>query len=340
MVTARRASTLIELLVAIAIIGALVAILLPGIQAARESARRVHCADNLRNIVLGLLSFHSVHNAFPAGGWGHQWVGVPDRGAGRGQPGGWAYCTLPFVEQRELHDLGLGASGAAAVPLYSLRLKTPLSLFVCPSRRAFAAWPIASQYAYMRNPRPYGDVEAVARGDYAINAGTSHVINLGGPADLEQGDGLVYWANAPNPVKFSGISHLRIGIGIRAIVDGTSHTYLVGEKHVSVDSYANGTSPGDNESLYSGYCTDLHRFAGVSENLKLGLLPFAEPLNDHAVAESNIPAHVRFGSAHPTGVNMSFCDGSVNFVSYGASPEVHFRAGHRGDQGSEMQLPD
>lgn len=332
-----RAFTLVELLVTIAVIAALVSILLPGIQSARESGRRTQCANNLKNIALGLLAYHDVYEEFPCGGWGHQWVGAPDRGAGPRQPGGWIYCTLPYIEEHELHDLGSGLTGAAATSFYSQRLQTPIALFVCPSRRTCSTWPIAVQFSYMRTPRPFGNVTEVARADYAINGGTSHVINLGGPSDLEQGDDATYWKNAPNLTKFDGISHLRIGASIRSIVDGTSKTYLIGEKHIPSDSYTTGTSPGDNESLYSGYCTDLHRFAGVTESFTLGLQPYAAPLNDDDVLDNNVPGYVRFGSAHALGLNMAFCDGSVHFVGYDIAADIHFRAGHRSDNGSPLE---
>jgi Protein of unknown function (DUF1559) len=330
--------TLLELLVTIAFIAALVSLLLPGVQSARELARRGQCQDNLRQIALSLLTYHNTHNKFPSGGWGYQWVGVPDRGVGSRQPGGWIYCMLPYIEQSDLHDLGFGLSGLAAVGSYSKRLETPISLFVCPSRRPCSPWPITDQYSYMRTPKPYGSVTAVARADYAINGGTSHVINLGGPNSLQQGNDPAYWAAAPNPTKFTGISHLRIGVPIKSIVDGTSKTYLVGEKHIPADNYTTGTSPGDNESLYSGYCTDLHRFAGVTENIKLGITPHAMPLNDNAADDSSIASYIRFGSAHTSGLNMANCDGSVHLVDYDIDPNVHFRAGHRGDDGRSIEL--
>jgi type II secretory pathway pseudopilin PulG len=107
--------------VTVAIIAVLLSFLLPGIQSARESGRRAQCADNLKNIGLALLAYHDVYQRFPCGGWGHQWTGVPDRGTGPRQPGSWAYCTLPFIEERELHDLGKGLIGIDAIESYSQR---------------------------------------------------------------------------------------------------------------------------------------------------------------------------------------------------------------------------
>src|SRR5688500_5096273 len=86
-----QATTLLELLITVAVISVLAGILLPAIQATRESARVLQCKDNARTIATALLMHHTDFKGFPHGGWGHRWVGVPDRASGRRQPGGWAY---------------------------------------------------------------------------------------------------------------------------------------------------------------------------------------------------------------------------------------------------------
>lgn len=331
------AFTLVELLVTIAIIGLLVALLLPAIQSSREAARRTDCANHLRNVSLGLLTYHDTHLRFPSGGWGHLWVGIPERGAGASQPGGWIYSTLPFLEESALHDLGAGQTGAIATSSYSQRLTTPIDIFACPSRRPAAAWPIAASFTYVRKPKPYGDVEVVARADYAINGGTTEVIVAGGPADTAQGDDEAYWLASSNSTKYTGISHLHSSATSKSILDGVSKTYLVGEKHVPGSQYTTGTSPGDNESMYAGYCSDLHRFSGNGANLVIGSSPFVAPLGDDRSPPDNLPESIRFGSAHDAGFNMAFADGSVHFLDYGVDEEAHFRAGHRRDQGRPIE---
>ena len=101
--------TLVELLVVITIIGILIALLLPAVQAAREAARRLQCQNNLKQLALGCLNHEQSQGYLPAAGCGKPmpwlWVGDPDEGFGKQQHGGWFYNILPFIEQQALHDL-------------------------------------------------------------------------------------------------------------------------------------------------------------------------------------------------------------------------------------------
>src|SRR5215469_8840286 len=99
---ARRGFTLIELLVVITIIGILIALLLPAINAAREAARRFSCSNNLKQMGIAVSNHLSAYKCLPTGGWGWDWIGDPNRGFGRRQPGDWAFCLLPWMEHKEM----------------------------------------------------------------------------------------------------------------------------------------------------------------------------------------------------------------------------------------------
>jgi hypothetical protein len=92
----------------VAIIAILIALLLPAVQFARESARRISWQNQVRQIALAMHAHEGVHRHLPTGGWGWRWHGEPDRGFDERQPGGWVYNLLPFVEQAELRHVGSG----------------------------------------------------------------------------------------------------------------------------------------------------------------------------------------------------------------------------------------
>jgi prepilin-type N-terminal cleavage/methylation domain-containing protein len=328
MVSRRCAFTLIELVVVVAIIGTLCVLLLPAVQAARESGRKSECQNHLRQIATALHSHIAAKDKLPSGGWGHWWTGVPGRGSGDRQPGGWIYSTLPYLEEVDVHSLGGKSTGPEAEQAYSKRLSTPLPMFVCPTRRICTAWPLAPSHP--GRFRPYGQPHRMARSDYAINGGSSQAGTSAGPETLEQGDSILYWRERLFPDEVSGVCHLRLGVSIESIVDGTSNTYLGGEKMIPPECYENGLSEGDNDGMYIGYSNDLHRFAG---NFPGGLMP---PMLDGP--ENVFPrGYFRFGSAHAAGFYMAFCDGSVRLIDYDIDGQVHFRAGHRKDGGAPIE---
>ncbi len=133
--------TLVELLVVITIIGILISLLFPAVQAARESARQSQCSNNLKQ--LGLASHLHLDKVgyFPSGGWGNDWVGDPTRGFGHMQPGGWIYNLLPFIEQQGLHDVALPGYPTNLNKLNVGQTQMPLVMLICPTRRRVAHYP-------------------------------------------------------------------------------------------------------------------------------------------------------------------------------------------------------
>jgi prepilin-type N-terminal cleavage/methylation domain-containing protein/prepilin-type processing-associated H-X9-DG protein len=321
----RRGFTLVELLVVITIIGILISLLLPAVQSAREAARRTQCQNNLKQLGLAMLNHEQAHTFFPSGGWGWFWVGLPDRGTGREQPGGWGYALLPYLEQTALHDAGADGDpdslSAAKLAASAQRIATPLAVYQCPTRRRPGAWPVQSHLV-----QPYGSgvATAQARMDYAACAGDQQQPwDLSGPASLATAAQMTQDKTWPNlSAVATGVCYLRSEVAVASIRDGTSNTYMIGEKYLCSDAYHTGADGADNESMYCGYDNDNHRSVYNDANSN-----YWQPKQDTPGDWNSY----RFGSAHPGALNMVFCDGSVHAIDYSIDREIHRRLGNRKD---------
>ena len=138
----RKAFSLIELIVGIAIISVLMAILLPAIQAVRESSRRTACNNHLRQMSLGILQHESKTGYLITGGWSPLWLGVAERAADGRQPGGWTYNVLPYIDELPLHGSVEGVTADTAEAAYQAMAVANVPLFNCPSRRHVTPLPI------------------------------------------------------------------------------------------------------------------------------------------------------------------------------------------------------
>jgi prepilin-type N-terminal cleavage/methylation domain-containing protein len=306
----RHGFTLVEVLVVIVIIGILIALLLPAVQVAREAGRKAQCKNNLKQLGLAMEIHVSVYQRYPSNGWGHLWIGVPDRATDRQQPGGWIYNILPHLEQEQLRNLGLGMEPAGQWQELSRLTQIPLPLLTCPTRGVGAASPADPQWI----PRNAEWVTRVAKSDYAVNGGDFFAEDSvwEGPLTLAEGDSGQYpWSN---PAKLTGVCYQRSEVQPAMITDGLSQTYLIGEKYVCRPCYHTYGDEGYNETMYHGSSIDLTRWV---------LQP---PRQDADELD-----YYRFGSAHAAGCDFVFCDNSVRTISYQIDAEVHRRLGNRAD---------
>ena len=311
----RNGFTLVELLVVIAIIGILVSLLLPAVQSAREAARRMQCQNNVKQMALAMHSHHAAHGFFASGGWGWLWTGDPDRGVGKQQPAGWNYSILPFMEQQNVFDLGSDGDRDTITDAQRdgalKRDQTPISIFVCPSRRSARLYSRPKNYTY-RNGRAVSQAGVM---DYAANAGDTAAYWHDGPASMAAA--ATFDWNTNNTQLNTGISYARSEVSIAHIRDGTTNTYLIGEKYLRPEHYTNGNNAADDFGMYEGCAYDTYRWCHISY----------APQQDRIGAD--LPNN--FGSAHPGGVSMAFCDGSVRTISYSIDATMHSRLGNRAD---------
>ena len=288
--------TLVELLVVITIIGILIALLLPAVQAAREAARRLQCTNNVKQLALGCIGHEQAHGFFPSGGIGGQLtLADPDLGVGRAQPGGWVFSILPYIEQQTLHDMGAGGSVGKKMKLFAQREQTPIGSMNCPSRRLLLVGPVV-------HPTTTNGalLTAGAKGDYGANAGDTND---------PQNTSLL-------SIPMTGICFHTSQVEAAAITDGLSNTYLVGEKAVRPEDYITCISGGDDDTIYWGGNADTLRTAVPSPVFQ---------------DTEGVDPGFRFGSAHAGGFNMGLCDGSVSSISYSIDPVVHSHLGNRKD---------
>jgi type II secretory pathway pseudopilin PulG len=320
---------LVELLVVIAIIGILVALLLPAVQAAREAARRSQCVNHLRQIGVAFHNHHDSQETFPSAGWGWWWVGDPDRGAGKEQPGSWIYQLFPYMEEQALHDLGKDSQPDVVTPQQRSgavkQIETPVAGFNCPSRRQAILYPHPlGQSNYLRNASPN---RLSSRGDYAANGGDIPVFWGGGsdmPNDMTQALAGRF-VSQRSMMRSTGISYQRSEVRFKDIVDGTTQTYLVGEKFRNPDHYATGLDISDDHPITCGDDYDIHCWAALGDSNRPDNAQPLPPLPD----TPGVTRYWSFGSAHPSGWNVALCDASVRFATFDIDPLVHRKLANR-----------
>ncbi len=319
-----RGFTLVELLVVITIIGILIALLLPAVQAAREAARRLQCCNHLKQLALGCLSHEETHEFFPTGGWGSEWAPDPDQGFTKDQPGSWLFVVLPYIEQDNVFNLAAGDPGwpvpASKSAKIAQTMQTVIPTFYCPSRRQPLASPSPRwRPGYWRN-MPGQAPPTLCHNDYAANLGS---LGLRGMQPVSttyndaKDDDIGPPRYFPTARNWNGVSFVRSEISMAQVSDGTSNTFLIGEKYIDPDHYMTGVDFGDDEGAFGGISADSHR----------GAAPDLPPMQD----TPGTMYYWAFGSAHAVGFHMAMCDGSVHMIGYQIDPQVYGWLGGRND---------
>jgi prepilin-type N-terminal cleavage/methylation domain-containing protein len=309
--------TLVELLVVIAIIGILVALLLPAIQAARESARLKQCMNNLRQIGLASHLLEDTYNVFPSAGIG-PWPNITTTGSAAKSPDdqeiGWAFQILPFIEETGLHSLRNPNAKADAIAMPAADVERiiatkPVSFYFCPSRRG----PSRQATRYLM--------------DYASSVPTHLNLNNGKAPVFNYGE---YWCNADPHDRNLQSRYTCKALGIVArtprygtatrteqVTDGLSTTMMYGEKWIESDNYDTG-SWYDDRGWTDGYDPDVVRSTAL----------LGRP--DDPLEQANADAFA-FGGVHTGGFNACFGDNSVHFILFDMDPIVFNAWGNRRD---------
>jgi hypothetical protein len=296
----------------------------------------MQCRNNLKQMGLAWSTHTDVMKHLPYGGWGAIWIGDPDRGFGPSQPGGWIYNILPFMELKQLHDMGkegstAGGYSAGKIDAIRSREATPVGIFNCPTRRPAVAYPCGTSWGAQGC---YSNM--VARSDYAANLGDmgplefGYTMNIPWPGSFAAALGFAwptdnagkYNSNSTNTANMTGVNFENSYLRPREVLDGLSHTYMVGEKCASPDYYKNGGDGSDDWSMYSGAQNDINRMCWIEPTGS------CQPTRDRA----GTSWETNFGSAHAASFNMMMCDGSVHSVRYDINPELHAKLGNRLDQ--------
>jgi prepilin-type N-terminal cleavage/methylation domain-containing protein len=335
----RRGLTLVELLAVIAIIGLLAGHLLPAVQRARESARRITCANKLGQIAKACLLYANANGAYPAAFTSKGFSQMPMQtytgscgpvDFGNDQSPSWTVAILPFLDQQPRYDsfkpwtTGAGAAGYDGVygGNWGANLTaayTPNSAYQCPSD-------------------PVSDSSETNTNYFGVSGGGAWASP---PAGKLPKDGFAWLAVNSAFYYNNGVIHTNGRVTEGAILDGTSNTFMLGETRyqfvlrseqawavhtnngfwvgrVSRPSWAAGSrfwgcSAGG--ALWQGSTQASTSLRGINVSGCTDMLK-APPLMD-AASNCGSPGQSMlgsFGSFHPGGCHFALADGAVKFV--------------------------
>ena len=278
--------SLVELLVVSAIIGVLIAILMPAIQAAREASHNSACKNNLRQIALAIHHYHDSARRLPPARQNYNTSALIEPGP--------FFIILPYLEEQStsaLYDVHQGYQASSGNTSVS---NTRLPIYLCPTMNLPREVP---------DPNPGCD-EVGAPGSYAASTGSTLSFAPNLPSAL-------------NPVPHNGaIIHPKYGptsIDKISNADGASQTLLMGEMNYGLKNY-----------LWSGGCKPPNTVRWGVTRWALGypgitwgstLAGLNRDTIETYVAGGFPAEYEAFRSDHPGGVNFAFVDGSVRYIS-------------------------
>jgi prepilin-type N-terminal cleavage/methylation domain-containing protein len=333
----RAAFTLVELLVVIAIIGILIALLLPAVQAARESARKTQCSNNLKQIGLGMLNYENAKKQFPMGQWAPQTCTPPGGAAGSCKTWSWAAIILPYIEEQGVasqidftQSMLDNASNIAAA-------RTKVATYLCPSTGVRE--PTRTDNDTIGDVDGDGQLTNAHQGegfagiDYAgVDGDTPNAKFLNPATGQPYPEYIPPGTTTPVAVAENGIlrdnnvpENAR-AIKIRQITDGLSQTLMIVE--VAGRGVLKGASSAALRGVWAGGQNTAHipSVTMLNGNLQPWINPDPTVPNgtgtSSAVWTLGTGANVSVYSGHPGGGHILLCDGSAHFLSETVSLSV------------------